>query len=252
MPQKLSKTLILSILTIFISILSIYLVKPVLAERMESDSYIIQFGNFNMGSGEQNSTSYKLTDTMGQIAAGPYGEYGTSGYFVGGGFQYIYQIKNFSFSLSKTNIDLGLLTPNSHNTDSHTLTITTRGAGYVIYAYEKGPLSLVTNNSITIPDTTCDDGSCDETQASIWTKSNIGGFGFNLSGDHVASDFVNGNYFRQFADRSQSETMQVIMSSSNIATNDQATATYQAGLTTGSQAAGNYATYVAYVAVPTY
>jgi hypothetical protein len=219
---------------------------------MESNSYVIQFGNFNMGSGEQDSTSYKLTNTMGQIAAGPYGEYGTSGYFVGGGFQYIYQIKNFSFNLSKTSVELGLLSPNSHNTDSHTLSITTRGAGYVGYAYEQGPLSLVTNNSITIPDTTCDDGSCDETQASIWTNSNIGGFGFNLSGDHVASDFINSNYFRQFANKSQNEAMQAVMSSHDVANNDEATITYQAGLTTESQTAGNYATYVAYIAVPTY
>ena len=244
----------LSILTIFLSILTIFFSssKKVLAERMESDSYIIQFGNFNMGSGEQNSTSYKLTETLGQIAAGPYGQYGSSSYFVGSGFQYIYQIKQFRFTISKTSIDLGMLTPDAHNTDSHDLNISTRGSGYVIYTYEARPLTLITNNNVTIPDTTCDDGSCDQTQASIWTDQNIGGFGFNINGNNVASDFVNQNYFRQFADRSSGESMQSIMSSNNIAVDDQATVTYKAGLTTGSQAAGIYTTYVAYVAVPTY
>ena len=252
MKQKLKKTLILSILTIFISILSVYLVTPVLAERMESDSFVIQFGNFNMGSGEQSSTSYKLTDTMGQIAAGPYGEYGVSGYFVGSGFQYIYQIDYFSFEISKTNIDLGVLTPNAHNTDSHTLTITTRSYGYTIYAYENGPLASLLDPNTYIPDTTCDDGSCDETQASVWTNPNVGGFGFNINGDHVASDFINSDYFRQFADRSHGETMQPVMSSENAVVNDEATVTYKAGLTSGAQATGGYATYVAYVAVPNY
>ena len=242
-----------SILTIFLSILGIlFFTKQALAERMESESYIIQFGNFNMGSGEQSSTNYKLTETLGQIAAGPYGQYGSSSYFVGSGFQYIYQIRQFRFTISKTSIDLGILTPNAHNTDSHNLSISTRGSGYVIYTYEARPLTLITDNNTTIPDTTCDDGTCDETQANTWVNQSIGGFGFNVSGDNVASDFVNQNYFRQFADRSAGETMQTIMSSNSIAVNDQATVTYKAGLTSGSQAAGIYTTYVAYVAVPTY
>ncbi len=235
-----------------ISILSIVLASPALAERMESSSYVIQFGNFNMGSGSQSSASYKLTETLGQIAPGPYGQYGSSGYFVGGGFQYIHQIQEFSFSISKTSIDLGVLTPNSHNTDSHTLTINTRGAGYVVYAYEKQPLTLITNNSVTIPDTTCDTGGCSETQADTWINPSIGGFGFNISGDGTPSDFVSSDYFRQFANQAQGESMQVVMSSNNIATNDQATVTYKAGLTSGSQAAGTYTTYISYVAVPTY
>ena len=221
------------------------------AERMESNSYVIQFGNFNMSAGKQSSTQYGLTSSLGQIAAGPYGQYGSSSYFVGGGFQYIYQIGSFSFALSKTSINLGTLTYGSLNTDSHTLTINTRGAGYTIYAYEKHPLKLESATT-TIPDTTCDDGSCSETQASSWTNPNIGGFGFNVSGSHAASDFVNTNYYRQFADQAKSEPMQVIMSSSNLAVDDSATITYKAGLTSGSQAAGNYSTYVSYVAVPTY
>ncbi len=221
------------------------------AERMESHSYVIQFGNFNMSAGKQNSTSYKLTNSMGQIAAGPYGQYGSSGYFVGGGFQYIYQIGHFSFSLSKTAINLGTLTYGSLNTDSHTLTINTRGAGYTIYAYEKHPLKLE-SGSTTIPDTTCDDGSCSETQASSWVNNNIGGFGFNVNGPDAASDFVDSNYYRQFADQAKNEPMQAIMSSANLAVDDQATVTYKAGLTSGSQAAGNYSTYVSYVAVPSY
>ena len=220
------------------------------AERFESDSYIIQFGNFNMTAGEKSSASYNVTDTVGQTGAGPYGEYGVSSYFIGGGFQYIYQIDEFFFQISKLNIDFGTLTPGIHATDSHTLTISTRNQGYRVYAFEEHPLRH-SGGLYTIPDTTCDAANCDETTAGIWTTQNIAGFGFNMSGDDIPTDFVNSTYYRQFADDSTAETMQVVMSSSNIANNRQSTVTYKAGIA-GNQAAGNYETAVVYVAVPEY
>lgn len=225
--------------------------ETVFAERLESDSYVIQFGNFNMTAGEKSSASYNVTDTVGQTGAGPFGEYGSSGYFVGSGFQYIYQIDEFSFRLSKTAINLGSLTANAHNTDSHTMTITTRGAGgYTIYAYETTPL-LNRNGVDTIPNTTCDAGTCSYTAAGLWTNVNIGGFGFNINGNDTPVDFVNSNYYRALADRSASEPMQVVMSSTNIASERTATVTYKAGLF-GSEASGSYETGVSYVAVPGY
>ncbi len=220
-----------------------------LAERLESDSYVIQFGNFNVTSGEKSSASYSVTDTVGQVGAGPYGEYGTSSYFVGGGFQYIYQIDRFSFTISDLTIALGQLTPGSHSTDSNTLTITTRGAGgYTVYAYEREPLSQV-NGSASIPNTTCDAGTCSYTSAGVWSNQNIAGFGYNMSGHDVPAAFVNGTYYKAFADDSQAQAMQAVMSSANIASSRQATVTYKAGVS-GSQAAGLYETDIIFVAVP--
>jgi hypothetical protein len=225
--------------------------KPVLAERLESDSYVIQFGNFNVTAGEKSSGSYNVTDTVGQTAAGPFGQYGSSNYFVGAGFQYIYQIGKFSFRLSSLAIDLGSLTPGTHNSASHTMTISTRGAGgYNVYAYELHPLRH-SNGSTTIPDTTCDNNDCDQVSAATWTNQNQPGFGFNMKGDDIPSDFVNQNYFRQFADNSIAEAMQVVMTSTAIARNREATVTYKAGVS-GNQASGNYQTGVVYVAVPGY
>lgn len=221
----------------------------VLAERLESDSYIIQFGNFNITSGEKSSASYNVTDTVGQTGAGPFGQYGSSTYFVGSGFQYIYQIDTFAFSISDLSIDLGTLSAGSHNTDSNVLTITTRGAGgYTVYAYEQHPLRHQ-NGSDTIPDTTCDTASCDETNADPWTNTSIAGFGFNADGTTVPSDFVDTTYFRQFADNSTAETMQAVMDSNNIGSADTATITYKAGIT-GLTPAGEYQTGIIYVAVP--
>lgn len=222
---------------------------PVFAENLESSSYRIQFGNFNVTSGEKSSASYNVTDTVGQTGSGPYGQYGVSGYFVGSGFQYIYQIDNFRFAISKIGIDLGTLSPGIHNTDSHTLTITTRGAGgYRVYAYEAHPL-LHSNGVASIPDTTCDAGTCSYTTAQLWTNLTKTGFGFNMTGSDIPADFTNANYFRQFADASAAEPMQTVMSSPDVAINKSATVTYKAGAS-GSQAEGNYSTYIVFVAVP--
>ncbi|PIW08732.1 hypothetical protein COW38_00110, partial [Candidatus Collierbacteria bacterium CG17_big_fil_post_rev_8_21_14_2_50_45_7] len=80
---------------------------PVHAQTsLDSPNYKIRLGNFNMTSGTKSSASYNLTDTVGQIAA----EFFTgSGYHVKAGFQYIYTLYDFSFSLSSLAIDLGTL-----------------------------------------------------------------------------------------------------------------------------------------------
>ncbi len=225
-------------------------VTMVLAERLESNSYLIQFSNFNVTSGSKSSTTYNVTDTVGQTAAGAYGEYGTSDYFVGAGFQYIYQIKDFSFVISDLTMNLGELTQGAFGTDSHTLTITTRGAGgYSIYAIEDHPLR--SENDDEIVNTTCDAGTCTTTTAGIWTNTAISGFGFNMVGDDVPGDFVNNTYFRPFANAETAQPMRVVMSSSNVAIDRQSTVTYQAAKS-GSTAAGNYETAVSFVAVPGY
>lgn len=228
-----------------------HLARPALADRLESDSYVIQFGNFNVGSGEGDSSSYGLTYTIGQTAPGPFGEYGSSTYFVGSGFQYIYQIQTFAFSIDQVAIDLGELIIGSHSTASNKLTITTRGGyGWTIYAYEEAPLTH-RNGTDTIPDTTCNAGGCDETTAAVWTTQTVPGFGFNVTSTDAESDFVDSTYFRQFADISNAETMQSIMSSNNIASNNSGTVTYKVGID-DQQQAGEYQTAVVYVAVPGY
>jgi len=233
------------------------------AERLESDSYIIQFGNFNMGAGKREGTSYDLSYTLGQTASGPYGDYGDTGstYFVGSGFQYIYQIGEFEFSISDLDLDFGIMTPGVLSQVDNTLTISTRGAGgYTVYGYETQPMTHHTGTT-EIDDTTCDAGTggCDETEAKEWDDADEPGFGFNAQGDTVSSDFKSTDpdcssdsiCFRQFADQSNSESMQAIMSSAYIADDVEALITYQLGIE-GIQAAGNYQTSIVYIAVPGY
>ncbi len=224
---------------------------PVLAERLESDSYVINFGNFNVTSGEKSSANYNVTDTVGQTADGPYGTYGSTTYFVGSGFQYIYQIGTFGFSISNVAIDLGELIIGTHSSGTNTLTVNSKGGyGYTVYAFEEHPLRH-SNGTDFIPDTTCDNGLCSETTAQVWTNGQIPGFGFTITGQDVVSGFTDTTYFKQFADVSQSETMQAVMHSDDVGSGRQATVTYKVGID-ANQAAGNYQTAVVYVAVPGY
>lgn len=238
-----------------------------LADRLTSESYIIQFGNFNMGAGmygaNDPNSQYNVSYTLGQTGAGPYGTFGAPGsqYFVGAGFQYIYQIGTFSFTISDTDLDLGSLTPGVHNTAQNTLTISTRGAGgYTVYAYEQYRLALQ-GGLAWIKDTECDTGyACDVDSANLWIDQDEPGFGYNAQGNTVNEDFTaDGNdscdqddeCFRPFADISLGGTMQEIMSSNAIARNEEALITYKVGIG-GTQPAGRYETGIVYVAVPGY
>jgi hypothetical protein len=213
---------------------------------MQSPSYTIRLGNFNMTSGFKSSASYNLTDTVGQIAAN---FFSSSGYHVKAGFQYIYTLYNFSFSISSLAVGL-TLTPNAFSTASHTLTVTAPGQGYSVTAYETSKLTK-SGGSDTIPDTTCDSGTCTTTSAGVWATPTHNGFGYNLTGNDIASDFVGSTYFRPFPDTSLGGTPATIMSTTAAGKNRLATVTYQVS-PTGSQASGTYQTQIVYIATPVY
>lgn len=224
---------------------------PVLSaavDNMRSNSYIIQFGNFNMTSGEKSSSAYKVTDTVGQTAPG---EYTSTGYKVFAGFQYIYAIPKFSFRITDLSIDLGELQNGVFSQQTNDLVITTRSGGYSILARAENPLRRPTGvSSAQIPFTTCDSG-CTTANAQPWTSLDKVGLGFTAAGTHKAADFVNSTYYRPFADRSQSQQAEVIAQSSDVVRDDVISITYR-GTISGSQEAGQYQTSVEYTAIPTF
>ncbi len=223
---------------------------PLDAVNMQSPLYRIQFGNINIGADNLSSEGAKLSITMGQLAAE---EFETNGYIIKAGFQYIHSIIPFTFSVSNTNINLGTLTPNMPSTDSTTLTVSFGGAGrYSVTAIEEHALQLQ-SGLYKIDDTVCDGGgnTCYEGLAKPWTSNNAYGFGYNMSGDDVPSDFVNATYFRPFADKSQGESPVVVMESDNVGKRRQATATFKVNVSP-VQAAGTYQTVINFVATPSY
>jgi len=212
---------------------------------MDSSNYKIRLGNFNMTSGSKSSASYNLTDTVGQIAAN---YFSSTGYHVKAGFQYIYALYDFSFSISNLAVNLAL-TPNSFSTASHTLTVTTPGQGYSVTTYETS--KLTNDNSDTIPDTTCDAGTCTESSAGAWTVATNNGFGYNVTGNDVATDFTGPTMFRPFPDFSASEPPATIMTTTSAGKNRVATVNYKLS-PSASQASGTYTTQIIYIATPTY
>jgi hypothetical protein len=216
-------------------------------ERVESTNYRIIFPNLNSGAGIPTSTNYSLNTTLGQT--GP-GEYSSSGYRVKAGFQYISSIIPFSFSVSDIQKNFGSITPNSPSTSTSTLTVSAGGAGgYSIKASENNPLMTADSSDIVI-DTLCDT-TCSETAAAVWTSASKYGFGFNMSGDDVPADFTDATYFRQFADRSNTESPAVIMTSANVGRSRTATITYKVNIGTG-QPSGTYRNVIMYTAIPSY
>jgi hypothetical protein len=224
--------------------------------KVESDNYTIQFPNLNSGAGVPISTNYGVSSTIGGTATGLYS---STGFRVRSGFQYIKTIIPFSFSVSDIAINFGTLALGVGTTDASTLTVKAGGAGgYSVTATENHPMQ---NDALSeIPDTTCDNGNCSQTQAEIWTQNTTYGLGFNMSGDDIPADFVDATYFRQFANSSIPENPAVIMSKTQV-TYDYpnnawpwesiANITYKLNVGSGI-AGGTYRNIVYFTAIPSF
>lgn len=217
--------------------------------KMDSANYRINEGNLNIGARNQSSSNYNLATTIGQLAAN---KFQSSGYIVKAGFQYIHSIIPFSFAISSMRIDFGEINADTPQTDSVDLTVSFGGAGeYQVTAIENGPLRKLSNESI--PDTSCNGGddTCTRTLAKAWTINSAYGFGYNMNGDDIPSDFTDTTYYRPFADKNQSQDPVVIMSNTNVGKNRQATVTFKVNVSS-IQAAGSYQTVVNFTATPSY
>lgn len=239
-------------LLVTLAILSfLYLLPDIIsADNLRGTNYRVDMGTINMTGGEKTSSSYRLTDTVGQTFQGLFEK---NGYRIRAGFQYIHTLLPFRFSISNINVDFGVVTPQVPKTATNTLTIVTGAAyGYQVQAYEVAALKDSSNGN-TIPDTTCDTATtCTYQDANVWADSSRYGFGYNMSGEDVdLNDFVDSTYFRPFANAELSEPATAVMSASGIATSSSALATYKINIST-TQPAGRYTTIVKYLAIPSY
>lgn len=230
------------------------------AVPMDSSRFKIESANIEIAGGNKSSTSYKLADTVGQLAAG---QYSSTGYVVKAGFQYLHSIVPFSFSISNITVNFGVLVPNTPSEASTTLSVSFGGAGqYQVTAIEEGPLKTQSGN--TIPDTECDGNDCDETTVAVWNSPSIYGFGYKMSGEDIPAAFTTcGSLcYRRFPDRTAFpvETPSVVMSSQDVTVNltskpkdivHASTVTFKANVSS-VQPAGSYQTVVNFVATPSF
>lgn len=221
----------------------------VLADNLKSPAYEIQMGTINITGGEKTSSTYKLSDTVGQTFQG---KFSSTGYVILAGFQYIHSLIPFSFKISNLDLNYGSLVPGTPSLLSNILTVTTGSAyGYSVKTIEDHPLRL-SDGSTTIPDTACDLATpCLPTDANIWSDNTRYGFGFNIQGTDVdTGDFVNANYYRPFPVQNIDQPT-VVMSRSGVATDSAATVTYKVNVT-GNQAAGIYQNSIQFIAIPSF
>jgi hypothetical protein len=219
------------------------------ADQLTSPSVRIEMSTINITGGEKSSSSYKVTDTVGQTIQG---QFDSSGFIIKAGFQYIYPLIPFSFRISNLDMDFGTIIPNTPSTLAHTLTVTTGSAyGYSVQTIADTPLKLL-SGSITIPNTTCNLAlTCTVSDATPWTDTTAYGFGYNATGDDIDSaDFVDTTYFRPFPIEG-SDNPAIVMSRSGVATGSASIITYKINIA-GDQAAGIYQNNIQYIAVPSF
>lgn len=239
------KKLILA-LTIIVSIL---IVPTVWAIPMDSSRFRIESANIEVAGGNKSSSSYKLADTVGQLAAG---QYSSDGYIVKAGFQYLHSIIPFRFSISNINIGFGTLIPSTPSTATTNLTVYFGGAGqYQVTAIEEGQLKTLSGNAI--PDTICNGGgnTCSESLAKVWSSTSAYGFGYSMSGHDIPADFIDSTYYRPFPDRTAAESPAAVMTSANVGKNRQSTVTFKTNISS-IQPAGSYQTIINFVATPSF
>lgn len=242
-------------LSITLSLLAVLLlgqqvkIDSVSAVTMSNANWIIDFANLNSTSGKPTGTNYKVSNTVGQIGPGLYS--GTN-FTVRAGFQYVYSIIPFRFSISNIVIDFGNLTPTNPVTRTSTLTLSNGSAnGYAVRAYETRALMVPSTGQL-IPDTTCDAGTCTELTAAAWTSNLVYGFGYrcdNVSGTDCPPAFSTGTFYKQFANQTVDEEPQPVMLGTNVGRNKQVTITYKVNIS-GTQAPGEYTNQIIYLAVP--
>lgn len=225
---------------------------PAVAQTMKNDFYRIQMGNLNSISGELSGSEYNLSITSGELSPGRYeGE----NYTVKAGFQYVPRSSPFSFSISDTKIDFGLLTPTNPVTRSTTLIVNSSSTqGYTVTSAQDHELMNPVNGA-KIPDTTCDDGRCTQNLTSKWANVLTYGFGYRCEREKstcVANDssFAVKDYFKQFSDTSKDESASTVMSG-GAGNNIKATILYKVNISS-SQPAGKYSNAITFLATPNY
>jgi hypothetical protein len=159
---------------------------------------------------------------------------------------------SFSFAIADPFLDFGSLTATNPVSRTTTLTVSSPGSGYQVFAYEDHTLLSKKNSSI--PDTTCDNGACTENLASIWNNNLTYGFGFRCESiTQIACDngFEEDNSFKQFSDKGKKGIPQPVMNSDIATQNQQAKLTYKVNIS-GTQAKEPYVNTVTYIAVPNF
>jgi len=175
--------------------------------------------------------------------------------FIGKNFKIKYGFgkyaSDFSFSLSSNLVDFGILSPNNPILRTNFLTIYNQSNGYVVLAGEDQEFKSSENSSI--PDTTCDNGSCTQTTSALWKETTVYGFGYrcdNIIGNDCL-DFEEPHFFKQFSNLEKQERLEKIMKGYPGEEKRLAKITYKINIS-NTQKASMYSNVLTFLAVPNF
>lgn len=121
---------------------------------------------------------------------------------------------SITFLTSSSTISFGFLVPGDPVIRTNSVRIITKNLNSVdMYISQDNSMSSAEDN--TIPDATCDGGSCTHSQASIWRSPLTYGYGLRCENSPACSeDFKNPDYFRSIANSSLNQKPGLILTSS--------------------------------------
>ena len=163
-----------------------------------------------------------------------------------------YESAPVSLTVSQSLIDFGVLTATNPVIRPLLLTVQAGFDGYQILTSEDHP--LLSASAATIPDTSCDSGTCTSTTAAPWTNILTFGLGYrcnNLSGDDCVSGFSDPYAFRQFSNAAKIQTPAQLMAGTSGTDPRQSEIFYKVNIS-GTQKPGGYSNTVTYIAVPNF
>lgn len=162
-------------------------------------------------------------------------------------------VNNSSISfLSDTElIDFGPLSPGNPITRKASLSITAYQTNYTVFAFEDHP--LIESSGASVPDTTCEDGQCNEATESPWTNTLTYGFGFRCDNTISSSclGFTQPNTYKQFTDYARQEKLEAIISDAGNTKEESAEITFRLNVS-GTQKQGSYNNNITFIAVPNF
>lgn len=126
------------------------------------------------------------------------------------------------------------------------LTVMVKGEYFPFTLYQQLDHNLLNDPGQMIPQTSCDNGSCSETQASIWDSTLTFGLGIrcdNITGLYCPDDYIEKNTYRPLGTNSQ------IIASGSVNGQANFTLTYKL-IVPGTQPQGRYEANPTYILVP--
>lgn len=222
------------------------------AQTMSNESYKIKMQGFNAISGNSSGEDYNLRSTVGNST--PMNSEGVN-FKVRTGIESLESAPPFSASLSSDIIDFGILS--ATNPVIRTVDVEVESAstyGYSVLISENEPLStIISDNKVFIPDTTCDNGTCSADEAAAWTNVLTYGLGYrcdNLSGQDCDNSFIQPNFYKHFPDILNNDIPQAVLSGIG-SSNKKGRLSYKINIS-GNQAQGTYSNVITYIAVPSF